>query len=253
MDDCVEDDNKQSNQGFFAVIPSFVLDDMRLSDFDKILYSYISSLTKKQGHCWASNKYLANLTKRSESTIKRSINSLSKFGYVVRDITLEGGNSRILFINHMGSNLNPSSPMTPPQVNSEPRGRVNNDLPPRSIVNPPYMINKVISKENINKNIYRKNLFLDYVYLSKEEYDKLIDRFGKEMVSAQISSLNNYIGSKGVKYKSHYHTILNWVNRSGLPEKKEKVVARKDPEYNSSIYQAADVLKKMNEWKKECN
>ena len=38
---------------------------------------------------------------------------------------------------------------------------------------------------------------------------KLIEKFGSDTKN-WIERLNNYIGSKGKKYKSHYHTILAW-------------------------------------------
>jgi len=52
--------------------------------------------------------------------------------------------------------------------------------------------------------------FLDFVRLTSDEYDKLCRKFGKEGTDARISELNDGIGSKGYKYKSHYHTILSW-------------------------------------------
>lgn len=73
--------------------------------------------------------------------------------------------------------------------------------------------------EELKEDIYsvprkekpNKNLYYDFVYLSKEEYQKLIAYFGNEsIVHEKIKALNNYIGSKGKKYKSHYHTILSW-------------------------------------------
>ena len=49
------------------------------------------------------------------------------------------------------------------------------------------------------------------VLLTEEEYEKLVDHFGSQEVAATwISRLDEYIGSKGAKYKSHYITILNW-------------------------------------------
>lgn len=56
-----------------------------------------------------------------------------------------------------------------------------------------------------------KKIYLDFVYLTDEEYKNLLNRFGSEAeVAERIERLNNYIGSKGVKYASHYHTILSW-------------------------------------------
>jgi hypothetical protein len=54
---------------------------------------------------------------------------------------------------------------------------------------------------------------LDFVRLTQTQYDDLVTRFGKEGADARIQELNNGIGSKGYKYKSHYHTILSWEHK----------------------------------------
>jgi len=54
--------------------------------------------------------------------------------------------------------------------------------------------------------------YLDFILLTPEEHQKLIEKLGKQKTIEMIEKLNNYIGSKGKKYKSHYHTILNWLN-----------------------------------------
>lgn len=54
-----------------------------------------------------------------------------------------------------------------------------------------------------------KNIYLDFVKLTDEEHRKLKDKFA-DTLSDKLQALNDYLGSKGVKYKSHYHTILNW-------------------------------------------
>ena len=56
-----------------------------------------------------------------------------------------------------------------------------------------------------------KERFLDFVMLSEDEHQKLVNRFGGELTNKAIEKLNNYIGSTGKKYKSHYFTMLNWV------------------------------------------
>lgn len=67
-----------------------------------------------------------------------------------------------------------------------------------------------------------KDKYMDFVFLSKEEHQKLIERFGELGVSERIAALNEGIGSKGYKYKSHYHTILSWErkNRGQKPTSK---------------------------------
>lgn len=64
-----------------------------------------------------------------------------------------------------------------------------------------------------NDNKKEKKLFFDFVYLTDDEHKKLLEKFGEQGTQDRIDKLNNYIGSKGNKYKSHYHTILTWANR----------------------------------------
>jgi hypothetical protein len=66
-----------------------------------------------------------------------------------------------------------------------------------------------------------KTKYLDFVLLMDTEYKALVDKFGDARVKGMIEKLNNYIGSKGKKYKSHYHTILVWFSKEE-PIKKGK-------------------------------
>jgi hypothetical protein len=55
-----------------------------------------------------------------------------------------------------------------------------------------------------------KDKYMEYVYLTKAEHGELVKLFGAAGALHRIESLNNYIGSRGKKYRSHYHTILSW-------------------------------------------
>lgn len=52
------------------------------------------------------------------------------------------------------------------------------------------------------------------VLLTQEEYEKLLVKLGERKTAEFISRLENYVGSKGKKYKSHYHTILSWTTNT---------------------------------------
>lgn len=69
---------------------------------------------------------------------------------------------------------------------------------------------------DIDANNKKKDKYLDFVYLTKDEYSKLKVQFPD--IDKRIQRLNDYIGSTGRKYKSHYHTILSWANK----EEKQK-------------------------------
>lgn len=71
------------------------------------------------------------------------------------------------------------------------------------------------TNNNIN-NTNKKNIYIDHVELTPDEYNSLLEKLGSEETREDyITRLNNYIGQIGVKkannkYKSHYHVILNW-------------------------------------------
>jgi len=69
-----------------------------------------------------------------------------------------------------------------------------------------------IEREDVTEHP-SKTKFLDFVFLSEEEHSSLINKLGEPTVKEYIERLNNYIGAKGVKYKSHYHVILTWYRK----------------------------------------
>ena len=62
-----------------------------------------------------------------------------------------------------------------------------------------------------NTSSEKKKKFGDFIYLTEREYQKLVELYGTDFTDACIARLDNYIGSHGKRYKSHYRTILNWV------------------------------------------
>lgn len=70
-------------------------------------------------------------------------------------------------------------------------------------------------KVNIKVNEI-KSKYLDFVTLTQSEYESLIQAYGETQTKDMILRLNDWIGSKGNKYRSHYHTIKNWFRRDGL-------------------------------------
>ncbi|KKK66363.1 hypothetical protein LCGC14_2964850 [marine sediment metagenome] len=59
----------------------------------------------------------------------------------------------------------------------------------------------------------KKDIYSEAVRLTKEEYRKLVDKFGQKGADDGIENLSLYVQSKGDKYKSHYATILSWDRR----------------------------------------
>ena len=84
--------------------------------------------------------------------------------------------------------------------------------------NPSHKISKVkSSKVKLSKNIY-----LNHVRLTKEEYEKLVVKFGQTGADDWIKTLDDGIALKGYKYKSHYLAILKWSKNSNSQSQKPK-------------------------------
>jgi len=79
-----------------------------------------------------------------------------------------------------------------------------------------------LSKVNLIKE---KEEYASAVFLTPEEYEKLVARFGKIDADERIAELSEGIGSKGYKYQSHYSTILAWARR----EAKKAVTSKDSP------------------------
>lgn len=51
----------------------------------------------------------------------------------------------------------------------------------------------------------------DLVYMTKEEANTLIEKYGMEATKTMVEILDNYKGANGKTYKSDYKAILSWV------------------------------------------
>lgn len=87
-----------------------------------------------------------------------------------------------------------------------------------------------------NKNKESKEKFWAFVLLTQNEHTKLLEIFWEKRLNQEIEKLNNYIWSKGTKYKSHYFTIRKRNEDFILKQK------NKEPPKNSCERQSAGDL-----------
>lgn len=69
----------------YLQVPMVVLLDEDLSSTTKLLMGLITTLSMKDGYCYASNRYLSNLLKVSKRTISSSITTLRRNNYLKID------------------------------------------------------------------------------------------------------------------------------------------------------------------------
>lgn len=117
-------------------------------------------------------------------------------------------------------------------INPDREGKT--DIPPptpeqlrsNSRVTPPQI--EIEIEREVKSKEKEKRKFLDFVFLTDDEYEKLVKKFGKEGADERIATLNEYIGSKGRKYKSHYFTILSWERKN----EKQKAAKKAGRDYH---------------------
>ncbi len=189
---------EKQNVGYYSIIPSTVLYNKNLKANEKILYAIITSLSNKEGYCFASNKYLAEKLNVGANTVSGWITDLRRKNFIqvelIRNDKQEIIQRRIYI----------------------------NDIPYNFYKEYPYIINKEEgilqkSEENniINNNIKTHTLskieYQDKVFLYAYEYEDLIEKYGQVKTDKCMEELSLYKKSKGVDYASDYDTIKRWV------------------------------------------
>ena len=85
-------------QSYWTVIPTKIFEDERTPLRAKKLYGLISSLTKKDGYCWASNNYLTEKSRIPLGTVRRYLKLLQRLKYIHCEISKEEGNERKIWL-----------------------------------------------------------------------------------------------------------------------------------------------------------
>jgi DNA-binding Lrp family transcriptional regulator len=192
-------------------IPAYVWLHKGLQMEDIKLWGEIDSFDK----CWATNTFLSEKMGCSGRTIQRSLQRLLEANlieyYYVYNNELKQNQRHIKTTNlsktgqvcHGEGDSNVMGGMT--ELSFTPTTEIS------PIVLPSNNSNTKNSKLNNSNTKKQKILFLDCVKLTEDEYQKLIEYFSSEETAKEkIQVLNDYIMSRGKKYLSHYHTILNW-------------------------------------------
>ena len=67
---------------YYSITPANVRYDRNLTPNAKLLYGEITALCNKEGFCWATNNYFAELYNVSKTSVSKWISQLEQYGYI---------------------------------------------------------------------------------------------------------------------------------------------------------------------------
>ena len=201
----------------------------RWSDFNKIvdtleldikekglLLILFRHVNYKTGYADPSRDRIKKLygTKKND-VLDKVMNSLIEKGFLVRETT-KGKRSRYFI--KVGTQIEPSTKIEP-SAKIEPR--VGTQIEPQKE-------KEKKTKEKIYINLNFIDDVIDKVEITQEEYNKLVDKFGKSLVNNQVLALDNYISNgNGSKYKNHYKVLNNWCTGKSAVNKEKNTANHK--------------------------
>lgn len=74
--------NDENKSNYYAIIPATVRYSKELKANEKLLYGEITSLSNRNGYCYAQNRYFANLYNVSIETVSRWLSHLQQLGFI---------------------------------------------------------------------------------------------------------------------------------------------------------------------------
>lgn len=231
--------------GYYSIIPATVLYNKNLKPNAKLLYAIITSLSNKEGYCYASNKYLGEKLGVDHTTVSRWLKDLRDNNFIFVDIVTNEKKEvicRKIFphdIPYMQNNQYPY--MLKNQQGIDDKAKDNN-----------------INNNNINTHTVSKKKYAEKVSLYDYEYEKLISQYGENKANKCIEELDLYKRSKGVEYEDDYATIIRWVvTRVEEIESRKELKNNKKKNYNN--YQQREYSEEFfeslydnNSFSKEC-
>ncbi|HBG6160500.1 TPA: helix-turn-helix domain-containing protein [Clostridioides difficile] len=216
-----------------------MIDREDLSIYEKMIYIVLARYSNEESSCFPSYKTISEKAGCSIRQVSNILNELENKELIIRENRNHEGkkekNSNLYFLISSKAKVQSEvpnvrhlmpNPMAPGALHV--RHLMPNPMAPGAL----HVRHEVPSKKTYNKKTYIKSntttqkesktdyldlsfldLDIEKVKLTKDEYDKLISKFGKKYIHDKIVSLENYIvNGKGSRYKSHYRALLTWGN-----------------------------------------
>ena len=200
--------DKEKKQIRFIIVPDFIIDDKSLPDGEKLLFGEIASNSLEKGFCWFSNKHLMERFHIGERTASRWVNDLKKKGYITITIVKRKGSEEV---DERQISVDTTKPILAEYMNwyrqKRHQGIANNGQ------NPPAKNGVVNNKELNNKDVIDLKDITN-VLLSTEEYQSLVNEFGKQKFESGLIDYSNWKQKVNAHPKSDFDSLKKWLSKA---------------------------------------
>ncbi|HBF6808675.1 TPA: helix-turn-helix domain-containing protein [Clostridioides difficile] len=212
-----------------------------LGIYEKMIYIVLARYSDNESCCFPSYKTIALKCGCSERQAKSVVKILENKGLIKKENRIKSNSnekeSNIYFVltAKLGGEYDAQQVVNMMHNPSAPHAQqVVHEVHSKKTYNKKTYIKSNTTTQKESKTDYLDLSFLDLdiekVKLTKDEYDKLISKFGKKYIHDKIVSLENYIiNGKGSRYKSHYRALLTWGNGDASKGIVPEVTKTKNP------------------------
>ena len=201
--------NEENKSNYYAIIPATVRYSQELKANEKLLYGEITSLSNKNGYCYAQNRYFANLYNVSIETVSRWLSHLQKLGFI--QVVIKRNENKeviaryiyIVDVPYCQKNQYPSPQKYQEGIDENVKDNIiNNNIDEDSLFN--LIINKSFK---ISSDFYVILEHLDFLYTQN-----ILDTMKQD----KIQSLKDIIYVLYDLYNSNLGSLLSKVSRESL-------------------------------------
>lgn len=198
----------------------FILENKHGSDGYAFWFKLLEILCNSKGLYYdcteeGSFEYLSAKTRVKPDIAKDILNTLAALGSIDKELW----QNKVIWCQGLIDNVLDVFKRRKSDIPQRPINLINVNTNSINVNNKSINVNKKpinAPQTKLNKTKLNKIVYMEFVYLTKEEHQKLISKLGADKTNEMIESLNIHIGSKGDKYKSHYYTILSWIKLEKL-------------------------------------
>jgi hypothetical protein len=187
-------EQKQSHNGSFAILPSFIMDNENLEEGAKILYARIS-MYSQDGRCWASNAHFAEKQKVTIRCIQKWLKQLVDNEYIEIELDKSGFQTQrnIWIIIDFKKNFTKRTTVHPP---------MNHSSPPHEP-----QFTHIISKQD-NEDVHKDNVL--------ENPSKFPKSIPKKTVTLSKDKKEILPATRRWRLTEHQQDILNFLRQENV-------------------------------------